>query len=101
MKICSKGVKTTRRRVEDALKENRQKCMLMGGDFNGRIGGKRARNWEEGRGNGKRKFKNKVENVEGKRLMKWIKESEWEVLNGNKQGDEEGEWTYVGSMGKQ
>jgi hypothetical protein len=37
MTIYSKEVKTTRRRVEDAIKENRDECMLMGGDFNGRI----------------------------------------------------------------
>jgi hypothetical protein len=27
--------------------------------------------------------------------MEWIEENGWEVLNGNKQGDEEGEWTYT------
>jgi hypothetical protein len=37
------------------------------------------------------------ENAEGKRLMEWIEENGWEVLNGNKQGDEEGEWTSIGS----
>jgi hypothetical protein len=41
-----------------------------------------------------------VENAEGKRLMEWIEENGWEVLNGNKQGDEEGEWTYAGSRGE-
>jgi hypothetical protein len=29
-----------------------------------------------------------VENSVGKRLMEWIEENVWEVLNGNKQGDE-------------
>jgi hypothetical protein len=29
--------------------------------------------------------------------MECIKENGWEVLNGNKLGDEEGEWTYIGS----
>jgi hypothetical protein len=29
-----------------------------------------------------------VENAEGKRLIEWIEENGWEVLNGNKQGDE-------------
>jgi hypothetical protein len=43
--------------------------------------------------------KNKVENAEGKRLMEWIQENGWKVLNGNKQGHEEGEWTYIGSKG--
>jgi hypothetical protein len=40
-----------------------------------------------------------VENAE-KRLMKWIEEKGWEVLNGNKQGDEEGEWTHIISRGE-
>jgi hypothetical protein len=40
-----------------------------------------------------------VENAEGKRLIKWIEENKWEVLNGIKQGDEEGEWTYMDSRG--
>jgi hypothetical protein len=76
--------------------------MLIGGNFNGRIGERGARNWEEEREErrGKRKSKDKVENVEGKRLMEWIEENGWEVLNGNKQRDEEGEWTYIGSKGE-
>jgi hypothetical protein len=34
--------------------------------------------------------------------MEWIEENGWEVLNGNKQGHEEGEWTYkyLGSRGE-
>jgi hypothetical protein len=47
MTIYSKEVKTTKRGVEDTMKENREEeCMLMGGDFNGRIGERGARNWE-------------------------------------------------------
>jgi hypothetical protein len=41
-----------------------------------------------------------VEKVEWKRLMEWIEENRWEALKGNKQGDEEEEWTYIGSSGK-
>jgi hypothetical protein len=98
--IYSKEMKTTRRRVEDAMKENREECMLMGRDFNGRIGESGAINWEEERGDGKRKSKDKVENEEGKRLMEWIEENWWDTLNRNKQGDEQRGWTYVGSMGE-
>jgi hypothetical protein len=96
MTIYSKEMKITRRRVEDAMKENREDRILLGGVFNGRIGERGARNWEEERANGKRKSRNKVKNAEGKRLMEWIEGNGWEVLNGNKQGDE-GEWTYIGS----
>jgi hypothetical protein len=41
-----------------------------------------------------------VENAKGKKLMEWIEENGWEVLNGNKEGDEEREWTYIGSSGE-
>jgi hypothetical protein len=46
----SKEMKTTRGRIEDAMKENREECLFMGEDFNGRTGERRARNWEERRG---------------------------------------------------
>jgi hypothetical protein len=99
MTIYSKEMKT-RRRVEDARKENRENCMLLGGNFNGRVGERGTRNWEEKRENGKRKSKDKMENAKRKRLMERIEENGWEVLNANKQGDEEGEWTYIGSRGE-
>jgi hypothetical protein len=53
--IYSKEMKTTRRRVENAMQEKSQDCILLGGEG---------------------------------------------VLNGNKQGDQEGEWTYIGSRGE-
>jgi hypothetical protein len=96
----SKEMKTTRRGVEDTIKQNTEECMLIGGDFNWRIGERGARRWEEERKDGKRKSKNKVENAQGKRLMEWIEENGWEILNRNKKGDEEGEWTYIGSRGE-
>jgi hypothetical protein len=95
MTIYSKKIKTTRKRVEDAMKENREDCIFLGSDFSGRIAERGTRNWEEERGDGKRNSKDKVENTERKRLMEWIEGDGWEVLNGNKQGDEEGEWTYT------
>jgi hypothetical protein len=53
----------------------------------------RERGWE-------RKFKDKVENAEERKLIEWIEENGWEVLNRNKQRDEEGGWTYVGNRGE-
>jgi hypothetical protein len=89
-------MRTTTRRVENTAKKDREECILVGGDFNGRIVERGARNWEEENGDGKRKTQDKVENAEGKRMMEWIEENGWEVLNGN----EEGEMTYVGSRGE-
>jgi hypothetical protein len=64
MTIYSKEMKTTRRRVQDAMKENRRDCLLLGGDFNGGIGKRGARSLKEEREEGKRKSKDKVENAE-------------------------------------
>jgi exonuclease III len=102
-KKCSyKEVKTTRRGIEDVMKENREEYMLMGGDFNGRIGERGAGNWEEERRwekKNQRQTKDK-ENAEERKLIERIEENGWEVLNRNKQRDEEGGWTYVGSRGE-
>jgi hypothetical protein len=56
-------MKTRRRRIEDVMKENSEDRILLGGDINGRIGERRARNRGEKRGDGKRKSKDKVENA--------------------------------------
>jgi hypothetical protein len=55
--VYSKEMKTTTRRVEDTMKKDKEECMLVGADFNGRIGSRGARNWEGGRGDGNRKSK--------------------------------------------
>jgi hypothetical protein len=67
--VYSKEMRKTTRRVENTMKMDREECMLLGGDFNGRIGERGARNWEEEKGDGRRKTKDKVENAEGKRLI--------------------------------
>jgi hypothetical protein len=97
MIIYSKEIKTTRRGVEDTIKENSEECMLMGGDFNGKVAETGSRTWKEKRGDGKRKSKDNVENAEGKMLMEWIELHGWEVLNGNKQENEEA-WDKVGEF---
>jgi hypothetical protein len=48
MTIYSKEMKTTRRRVQDAMKENRADRIFLGGKFDERIGERGARKWEEG-----------------------------------------------------
>jgi hypothetical protein len=70
---------------------NKRKQRRMYAHGKGRIGERGAKNWEEEQGDGKRKSTDKLKNAQGKRLMEWIEENGWEVLNGSKQGDEEEE----------
>lgn len=40
-----------------------------------------------------------MKNTEGTRLLEMIEENGWEILNGNMEGDEEGEFTFIGGKG--
>lgn len=31
--------------------------------------------------------------------MGWLEEESWDIINGAKEGDEEGEWTFTGGRG--
>jgi hypothetical protein len=44
MTIYSKEMKTIRRHVEDAMKDNRKDCILLGGNFKGKMGEREERN---------------------------------------------------------
>jgi hypothetical protein len=75
----------------------------LGEDFNGRIGergAKRNKKLRGGTGGWEKKIQIQGGESGGKRVMEWIEENGCKVLNGNKQGDEEGEWTYIDSRGE-
>jgi len=75
---------------------------LVGGDFNARTGmrGGRVSVDEDEDEEMERKSKDKVMNKEGRRLVNWIRERGWAILNGGIEGDEEGNWTYTRRRGK-
>jgi len=75
--------------------------ILIGGDFNARTGNKGGRiNKEDEEEEIGRTSKDGKINGEGKKLIKFIREKGWAILNGEMEGDKEGEWTYTGSRGK-
>ena len=64
--------------------------MVIGGDFSARLGDKGTRIIDKEKGD-KRGSKDKANIKERKILWKIIEEMGWEMLNGNTEGDEEGE----------
>ena len=74
---------------------------MVGGDFNARTGrqGGRIEGGEEEEGGGRKSKDGKV-NGDGRKLIKIVEETGWEILNGNIMGDEEGEYTYTGGKGE-
>ncbi|KAJ3666811.1 hypothetical protein Zmor_002242 [Zophobas morio] len=89
-------MRNTKQEIQEKIEESEEEFLLLGGDFNARIGNKSR----EEDGENTRKSKDKVENKDGKLLRELIKESGWEVLNGVKEGDEEGEFTWIGKRGE-
>lgn len=47
----------------------------------------------------KRKSKDSKMNEEGKEMVKWVEENGMGIGNGATEGDEEGEWTFIGGRG--
>lgn len=93
------SMKALRKSLERMIGEREKENLCIGGDFNARIGGK-GRKYEGGENEELgRNSKDKVINSEGKEMLGMLEERGWEVGNGNTSGDEEGEWTYIGSGG--
>ncbi|KAJ3645682.1 hypothetical protein Zmor_023323 [Zophobas morio] len=86
-------MRNTKQEIQEKIEESEEEFLLLGGDFNARIGNKSR----EEDGENTRKSKDKVENKDGKLLWELIEERGWEVL---KEGDEEGEFTWIGKRGE-
>ncbi|KZC15032.1 hypothetical protein WN55_08624 [Dufourea novaeangliae] len=72
--------------------------ILIAGDLNARIGREGGNVGWEGE-IVERRSKDEVINEDGKKLLEIVRENGWQFLNGNKTGDEEGEYTYIGGRG--
>ena len=94
-----------REQIWEALRkeydENPGEKILIGGDFNCRIGEGEERIVIEAEEEESevRKTKDLVLNSEGRAMVLWLNETGTHVLNGNVQGDKQGEYTYVGPQG--
>lgn len=90
------------REIKETIGEKSEEgLVIVGGDFNARTGTKGAmimdgKIEEEGR----RKSKDKKLDGNGKKMIKWIEEEGWGILNGEVDGDEEGEFTFIGGVGE-
>lgn len=88
------GAEQTLLKLDDET-QNPEERIVIGGDFNARIGEEGTFD-EELETREKRRSKDKIINREGKFLMKLMEQKAWFVLNGNVEGDRNGEFTYMG-----
>lgn len=96
--VYSKDMKKTRSNIEEMVEATEEERLIIGGDFNARTekGGSFC---DEVIEREIRKSKDKVTNTEGVRLLEMVEKNGWEILNGNMEGDEEGEFTFIGAQG--
>lgn len=92
--IYSTNMRNTKKEIEQKINETREERIMIGGDFNARVGegGKR---YQEQERETRRPAKDKEDNNNGKIMLELIEDRGWEMLNGNKDGDEKGEFTYI------
>lgn len=73
--------------------------MIKGGDFNARTAEKGKLIWDGEEEGNRRYSKDKIMNKQGIDLLENIEKMELGLLNGNKEGDDQGEWTFTGAKG--
>lgn len=88
-------MKKTKEELDKIIEEKEVEKLIIGGDFNARIG-QEGSDFRIEEKHGVRRSKGKVKNTEGKLLLEIVEEREWNILNGNTEGDEKGEYTYRG-----
>ncbi|XP_018400175.1 PREDICTED: golgin subfamily A member 6-like protein 22 [Cyphomyrmex costatus] len=98
------GRKEGLEKMKEVIREDNEGKLIIAGDFNARIGkeggwGELSTEREE-TSEKERVSKDKMINKQGRDLMEVMEERGWMVLNGGKERDEEGEWTYEGGGGK-
>ncbi|XP_024874051.1 trichohyalin-like [Temnothorax curvispinosus] len=97
--VYSRNIKETVKDLRQIIHSPENRRVLIGGDFNARIGDEGTINWENSNREIRRKSRDKIKNAEGRTMLELIEEEGWSILNGNMEGDEAGEWTYIGACG--
>jgi len=90
------GGKKLTERLEEMLKVEEEEN-IIGGDFNLRLGNLGSKGGVERVVD--RQSKDTCIGNGGRGFIDWISEKGWEILNGDTEGDWEGEFTYVGARG--
>ena len=96
--VYSRDMKETKEELDQIIEEREVEKLIIGGDFNARIG-QEGGDFRMEEKNDVRRSKDKVKNTEGKVLLEMVEERGWNILNGNMEGDEKGEYTYTGPRG--
>jgi len=93
------GGKKLTERLEEMLKVEEEEDIIIGGDFNLRLGNLGRKEGEEEIMDSQSKDTCIGNGGRGRGFKDWISEKGWKILNGGTEGNWEGEFTYVGARG--
>lgn len=85
--------------INQWLEEKKEDNVIIYGDLNARTGDE-GRGWDEEGKKKVRKSRDKIMNQEGKEIIKWVEDNGMQIRNGNSEGNEEGDYTYIGARGQ-
>jgi exonuclease III len=92
----TEGEKKLREKIDELVVEKLEEKILIGGDFNLRLGEMGVEETEDEK---IRRSKDKTIGNGGRKFIEWLQEKGWYILNGAVTGDWEREYTYVGARG--
>lgn len=93
--MYSQSIEETMKIIKTGIEEREEECLVLGGDFNARVGeegGPFREIGNEQMEDGRSKYK--IMNAEGRKLIEEMKERSWIIVNGC--FGSEGSWTHVG-----
>lgn len=80
------------------IEKGKEGITILCGDFNARTE-KEGGLWDSSGEKEERRSKDTRMNEEGKEMVKWLEENGMGIGNGATEGDERGEWTFIGGRG--
>lgn len=99
--VYSQYTKETMQTITEGIEEREEGCLILGGDFNARVGEEggpfKEMMTEEIEGREERRSKDKKINRERRLLIEGLRDRSWFIINGCL--GREGEWTCIGERG--
>ncbi|XP_024872051.1 myosin-3-like [Temnothorax curvispinosus] len=93
------GKKALLEEMEELTENKGHRKTIIGGDFNAQTAEKGGILWNGEEEDRIRKSKDKTENRQGAELIETVEKMGLGLLNGTMEGDEQGEWTFAGTLG--
>lgn len=80
--------------IEREIEKQPEGRIMIGGDFNARVGQEQGASLRQ-EGGQTRKSRDCVINAQGREMLSWLKELGLKIMNGEMEGDPDGDFTFI------